>query len=144
MTVAEKVRVQLVKPGDIFEDMNAAVGPRERSSFIADAVAKELEGRRDGSYRAGDKCGQKNRGTGQPVRTHAVLPADVLHQVHDEVGTGNRSVFVTEAVDRFRAGLRYTQPMSCAVRSRAGDARHAFRGAVGWDSITPSVAAASS
>lgn len=100
MTIAEKVRVHLVMPGDIVEEMNDSVGPRERSRFIAEAVARELKGRRDGSYRADDKGGDKNWGTGAPVRLHAVLPANLLEQIDADAGFGGRSEFVTKAVER--------------------------------------------
>ena len=46
MKPADTVRVNVVLPADLVEDLRQHVPPRQRSSFVAQAVAREIRRRR--------------------------------------------------------------------------------------------------
>jgi len=100
MTVAEKVRVHVVLPEDIVAQVDALVGPRKRSQFIADAVAFDLNKRREPDFLPHMRPSPVHDPALARITTHVVLPSDLLEEVDKEIGGGSRSPFIAEAVER--------------------------------------------
>lgn len=100
MAVAEKVRVHLVLPEEIVAQVDALVGPRKRSQFIADAVAFDLNKRREPDFLPYLRESPVHDPGLARITTHVVLPSDLLEEVDKEIGDGSRSSFIAEAVER--------------------------------------------
>ncbi len=100
MAVAEKVRVHLVLPDEVVAQVDALVGPRKRSQFIAAAIAFELTKRREPDYLPPLRRSPVHDPGLARITTHVVLPTDLLDEVDVEIGDGSRSDFIAEAVER--------------------------------------------
>jgi metal-responsive CopG/Arc/MetJ family transcriptional regulator len=100
MAVAEKVRVHLVLPEEIVAQVDGLVGPRKRSQFIADAVAFQINKRREPDFLPYLRKSPVDDPELARITTHVVLPSDLLDEVDKEVGDGSRSLFIAEAVER--------------------------------------------
>ena len=100
MTVAEKVRVHLVLPEEIVAQVDALVGPRKRSQFIADALAFQINKRREPDFLPYLRDSPVHDPGLARITTHVVLPADLLDEVDKEIDGGSRSLFIAEAIER--------------------------------------------